>query len=186
MRNYIAVVFKNQSKADEGLRALWDLDARADITVHGTTIVHRDWLGHFHIQGEESYPGLATALGVGIGALLGALAGPAGAAVGAGGGAAIGAGVGGAGGLLVDTERAVTHEEAREETRLVVGDGEYAVIADVSEAWTSAIDSRMKQLGGLIYRRARSAVSDDAWFGPYPYYPYDYYLWPDPYYYGRP
>jgi hypothetical protein len=50
MRNYIAMVFKNESKAHEGLRELWDLDARTDITLHGTKTVHRDWLGHFHVE----------------------------------------------------------------------------------------------------------------------------------------
>lgn len=178
MRNYIAIVFKNEDKAYQGLRALWRLDAEAEITVHGATVAHRDWLGHFHIEQAETYPGLATAAGVGIGALLGALAGPAGAAVGAGGGAAIGAAAGGAAGALTDIGRAATRDEARDETRLVVGNGEYAVIADVSETWPSSINNRMRDLGGVVYRRSRDDVEADAWFGPSYVYPYDYYLYP--------
>jgi uncharacterized membrane protein len=42
MRNYIAVVFDDTTKAYEGLHALWQLDNEEAITVHGTTVVHRN------------------------------------------------------------------------------------------------------------------------------------------------
>src|SRR5258705_12454208 len=100
MHNYIAVVFDNTSKAYEGLHALWQLDDAAEITVHGTAVVHRDAMGNFSVDTKETHPALATAAGVGIGALLGLLAGPAGAAGGAARGAAIGAAPGGGGGGL--------------------------------------------------------------------------------------
>jgi uncharacterized membrane protein len=177
MHNYIAVVFDNSSKAYEALQALWDLDHDGEITVHGTTVAHRDNLGRFQVDTKESHPALATAVGVGIGALLGALAGPAGAAAGAAGGAGIGAAAGGVTGLVADAARADTRQEARLQTRLVLGDGQSAVIADVSEDWTDPIDTRMKSLGGVVYRRAKSDLEDDVWFDD-GYYPYDYYLYP--------
>src|SRR5258707_13263709 len=100
MRNYIAVTFDDTTKAYEGLHALWQLDNEMAITVHGTTVVHRNNWGEFQVDSKDTHPALATAVGVGIGALLGALAGPAGAAndaaKGGGGGAASGgAGCGG-------------------------------------------------------------------------------------------
>src|SRR5258707_10716472 len=98
MRNYVAVVFDDTGKAYEGLHALWQLDDAAEVTVHGTAVVHRDALGYFQVDTKETHPALATAVGVGVGALLGLLAGPAGAAAGAAGGAAIGAATGGVGG----------------------------------------------------------------------------------------
>jgi len=177
MRNYIAVVFDNSSKAYEALRALWQLDYADEITVHGAAVVHRDNLGQFQVDTKETHPALATAVGVGVGALLGALAGPAGAAVGAAGGAGIGAAAGGVSGLLADAGRADTRHQAGVETQFVLGDGQSAVIADVSEDPTSVIDDRMKSLGGVVYRRAKSALKDDAWFDD-GYYPYDYYLYP--------
>src|ERR1700756_5826307 len=79
MRNYIAVVFSDTSKAYEGLHALWQLDDEAAITVHGTTVVHRNDWGEDQVDSKDTHPALATAVGVGIGALLGALAAPAGA-----------------------------------------------------------------------------------------------------------
>jgi len=177
MHNYIAVVFDNSSKAYEALHTLWQLDHEGAITVHGASVVHRDNLGEFQVDTKETHPALATAVGVGVGALLGALAGPAGAAVGAAGGAGIGAATGGIAGLAADASRADTRDQAAYETRFVLGNGQSAVIADVSEDWTSAINDRMHSLGGTVYRRARSDLDNDVWYDN-DYYPYDYYLYP--------
>src|SRR6267154_489010 len=115
MRNYIAVVFDDTSKAYEGLHALWQMDDEGAITVHGTTVVHRNDWGGYQVDSKDTHPALATAVGVGIGALLGALAGPAGAAIGAARGAAIGAAAGGAVGLTTDLIRADTRDQATDE-----------------------------------------------------------------------
>jgi hypothetical protein len=103
---------------------------------------------------------------------LGALAGP----VGAAGGAGIGAATGGTLGMIADLDRADTRQEAADETGFVLGVGQSAVIADVSEDWTTPIDSRIHKLGGKVYRRPRSDIRDDAWYSPA--YPYGYYLYP--------
>ena len=179
MRNYVAVVFNGPGTAYEGLRALWELDRAFEITVHGTAVVHRDELGQFQVDTKETHPALATAVGVGIGALLGALAGPAGAAAGAAaGGAVLGATTGGIIGLAADAGRADTRQEAADETGFVLGVGQSAVIADVSEDSTATINARMRKLGGTVYRRAVSDVKDEAWFDEYEpsyyLYPYDY------------
>jgi hypothetical protein len=76
MRNYIAVVFDDAAKAYKGLHALWQLDHAAEITIHGSAVIHRDYLGQIRVDTKETHPILGTAVGVGIGALLGALAGP--------------------------------------------------------------------------------------------------------------
>src|SRR5258706_10445018 len=80
MRNYVAVVFNDTSKAYEGLHTLWQLDDDAEVTVHGTAVVHRDALGNFQVDTKEAHPALATGGCVGVCALLGLLSGPAGAA----------------------------------------------------------------------------------------------------------
>ena len=187
MHNYIAVVFDDSSKAYEGLHALWQLDDSADITVHGAAVIHRDSLGEIQVDTKETHPALGTAVGVGIGALLGALAGPAGAAIGAAGGAAVGAATGGMVGVAADLSRADTREQAAAETGFVLGNGQSAVLANVSEDWTSPVDTRMKSLGGTVYRRAKDDVEDDSWFEfddyysnylyPYEYIPSSYPVW---------
>lgn len=171
MRNYVAVVFNDTGKAYKGLHALWEKDRAGEITVHGTAVVHRDDWGEFQVDTKETHPVLGTAVGVGLGALLGALAGPAGAAVGATTGGAVGA--------TTDLVRADNRDQAAIETRLLLRAGHSAVVADVSEDRTSAIDTRMRELGGTVHRRSWSAVQDDAWWSDDGYlYPYGYYLYP--------
>lgn len=175
MRNYIAVVFRDRAKTYEGLHALWQLDSARDITVHGTAVVHRDLFGQFQVDTKETRPMLATAVGVGVGALLGLFAGPLGIAVGAAAGMGIGAAAGGLAGGLADAGRADTRSNAFADTALVLGSGQSAVIADVTEDWMSPIDTRMSELGGTIHRRAKSAVrNDDPWIYDNYFYPYEY------------
>jgi len=186
MRNFVTVVFDSSDKTYDALHELWKLDREGDVTVHGAVVVHRDSLGYLSVDSDQTDPPLATAFGAGIGALLGALAGPAGAAIGAGGGAAVGAVVGGTAGLIADVDRADVENQAGYETRFVVRPKQHAIIADVSEDWSTLINDAMRPFGGTVYRRSRSAVRDDAWYGPdYPYYdylyPYEYkpaYLYP--------
>jgi uncharacterized membrane protein len=176
MRNYIAVVFSDKNKAYEALHGLWLLDDSGEITVHGTTVVHRDGLGHILVDTKETHPALATAVGVGVGALLGIFAGPIGLAIGVAAGAGIGAAAGGAVGAMADVARADTRDQALFETGFVLAVGQSAVIADVSEEWTSPVDNLARKLSGRAYRRAKSDVRDDKFFlGNNNYfYPYEY------------
>jgi len=178
MRNYVAVVFNDTTKAYEGLHALWQLDSDAAITVHGTTVVHRNDWGGFQVDSKDTHPALATAAGVAVGALIGALAGPAGAAIGAAKGAGIGAATGAAVGGATDLARRDTRDQSKIETAFVLDAGQSAVIADVSEDSTMSIDARMRSMGGTVYRRAWSELRDDVWFDDNYLYPYDYYLYP--------
>lgn len=104
---------------------------------------------------RSARPALATAVGVDVGALLGAMAARAGAAVGA-----VTAGVVA---LAADADRADARHEAANKTRSALGAGRSAVIAEVSEDRTAPIDARMRELGGTVYRRAKSEQQDDAW-----------------------
>jgi uncharacterized membrane protein len=187
MRNYVAVTFDSSAKAYDGQHALWELDGEESVTVHGSAVVHRDSMGQLVVDTDDTTPpGLATALGAGVGALLGAIAGPVGSAIGiagasavtAGAGAAVGAGLGGSGGLIADVVRDDSQSQAGFETGFVLLPGQHAVIADVSEDWTTPIDTKMQRLGGNVFRRSRDAVNSDADTYPYSWdgnlYPYEY------------
>ena len=55
--------------------------------------------------------------------------------------------------------------------------GKSAVIAEVSEQWTTPIDTMASRLGGSVFRRSKGGIRSDTWFGSdYPeyLYPYDY------------
>jgi hypothetical protein len=109
------------------------------------------------------------------------LAGPIGAAAGgsiaAGTAAGIGAAAGGAVGLTADAVKSREHEEAAFESGFVMKPGQSAVIAEVSEDWTTPVDTAMQRLGGTVFRRDKGTVRDAfAWGGYYAgdLYPYDY------------
>ncbi len=179
MRNYITVAFNNASEAYDGQHALWELDSDGSVTVHGTAVVHRDSTGQMVVDTRDDLPaGIATAFGVGIGTLIGALAGPAGAAIGATEGAALGAAAGGSVGLVSDAARDDIKDQAAFETGFELRSGQHAVIADVSEDWTTPVDTKMQRLGGKVFRRSHRAIRDDAWSEPMAYdsylYPYEY------------
>lgn len=183
MDQYIVAVFDTESQAADALHAIWRLDAAADITVHGAAVVRRNSVGTFDVASKHTDPGLRTALGISLGALIGALAGPAGAAAGVGvatavaAGTGIGAVTGGMIGGTADIVKSAEHEEAAVESRVVVGPGQSAVIAEVDESWTTPIDNEVKRLGGRVYRRAESDVANELFdardYNSY-LYPYDY------------
>ena len=177
MRNFVTIAFGNKAKAYQALHTLWQLDDVGEITVHGTAVVHRDDWGLVEVDTKETNPVLATAVGVGLGALLGTLAGPVGVAVGIAEGAAIGAATGALIGGAVDLDRSDTRGKAVAESRFVLRRGQSAVIADVSEDWTSGIDTRMQSLGGKVHRRSAASVHTDYKLDD-GYYPYDDYLYP--------
>jgi len=181
MDNYVSIVFDNDEKAYEGLHGVWNLDAQGDVTVHGAAVVHRDKFGYVDVATKDTDPGVRTAIGVGIGALLGALAGPIGAAAGAsiaaGTAAGIGAAAGGVAGLTADAVKADQHDQALTDTESILPREKSAVIAEVTEQWTTPIDTMAKRLGGRVFRRSKGDVQNDAWFNAdYPeyLYPYDY------------
>ena len=194
MNNYIAIVFSSEHKAQEGLHALWHLDDEAKITVHGAAIVKRDDAGRINVAHKYTDFGKDTAIGIGVGALLGLLAGPVGVAIGIAGAAALTAGAigtatglgalaGAAVGVTADAVNEDEREYAAYDALFSLKNGEFAVLAEVSEDWSEYIDDEMDVRGGQVYRVNKSAMTDSA-FGPdyYGYHLYPYYYEP-PYYY---
>ena len=75
MDSYVVIVVDDSSKAFRGLHALWDLDARGDLTVRGAVVVSRDRWGHVDVQTPAKHECVEhDGIGVGIGLLLGGLA----------------------------------------------------------------------------------------------------------------
>ena len=195
MDNYVAIIFNNHEHARVGLRALWDMDGAGDLTVHGASIVRRsDFGGYVDVSSKHTNNGFRTAVGIGLGALLGALAGPVGSAIGAAGAATIAAGAatgigaaaGGVVGGTADLIHVAENNDAEQAMFFVLKEGQYAVLAEVSEDSEYRLDARMKGLSGTILRRSRRDVLDEdfgaSYFNDglrYPY--YNNYLYP--YYY---
>ncbi len=190
MKNYIAVVFSSNDKAHDGLRALWNLDAEGEVTVHGAAVIRRDDMGHIRVADQNSDLGMRTAVGVGIGALLGLIAGPIGVAAGVAGAATlatgtamgVGALAGAAVGATADAVKDDQRANAAAEGFFTLKHGQSAVVAEVTEDWASILDEAMKPIGGRIYRRENNAYTNAA-FGPRYYNEYMYpYYYPPVYY----
>ena len=161
MRNVVAVVFNNHDKAFKSLHELWRLHAEGEITVHKASVVVRKSDGE--IVAETADGVFDLAIGMALGALLGLLAGPAGAPLGAAGSATLGAATGGAVGLGIDASRADALEQVIDKSDMVLRPSEHAVLADVDEERYAPIDMCMKLVGGRVYRRPKSEITDDTW-----------------------
>jgi uncharacterized membrane protein len=156
MDNYVAVVFDTDGQASDALHELWNLDNSGAITVHGAAVIQRDRQGRMQVATKRTDAGVRTVAGIALGALIGSIFGPAGAAVG------IAAAAGGVLGLSADAVKSDEREQAAREARLSIADGQFAVLAEVSEDSPAPIDVAMQPLGGVVYRRAKNAVNNDA------------------------
>ena len=148
MDKFIVVVFPEEKKAYEGVRALHDLHVEGSITVWGTAVVQRAPGGTLEItQSNEQGP-----LGFGVGALLGGMIGLFGGPVGVAVGAAAGSVVGGS----VDVADLHLSAEFLESIKAELAPANYAVAAEISEEWITPLDVRMEALGGKVLREPRT------------------------------
>jgi uncharacterized membrane protein len=147
----IVVVFDNETKALEGMQVLRDLEKEGQISVYESQALAKDRDGvarPFDSADNQSVPLIAG--GTAVGALLGLLGGPVCMLVGATAGA-----VAGSIGDLVDV--GVTDEFVRDITTALTP-GKAAVVADIVEEWMTPLDTRMENIGGVVFRREREAV----------------------------
>jgi uncharacterized membrane protein len=153
MEKMIVVVFDNEWKAVEGLQALWELDREGDISVYAEQIVAKEPSGAVRLIDNPDMSSLPMiGGGTAVGALIGALAGPAGALVGAAAGALIG--------TITDVEESGVTDEFVNDVTTTLTRGKAALVADISEERVTPLDTRMEQIGGVVFRRARTLVQD--------------------------
>lgn len=154
MNRMLVVVFPNEDKAYEGKRTLGQLELEGSITVYASAVVGKNPDGTAAVKQADSQGPLGTLVGTSLGSLIGLLGGPA--------GLAIGAVVGMATGVAADMDNARIGEDFIDDVRKALLPGKFAVVADVDEDWTTPVDSRMEKLGGVVFRRAMSAVRETA------------------------
>jgi uncharacterized membrane protein len=152
MDRMLVVVFDNESKAYEGKKALQQLDSEGSISVYGYAVVAKAADGTTTLkQGDDVGP-LGTLAGTALGSLIGLLGGPA--------GVAIGASAGLAGGATVDLHNARISDDFVDDVSKVLLPNRVALVAEIDEAWTTPVDTRMEAIGGTVFRRALSDVED--------------------------
>jgi uncharacterized membrane protein len=153
MSTFAVVVFPDERRANEGLRALEVLHEEGSVTAYSTAVVGRRPDGTVDAK-EETGPG---AVGFGAGALVGALVGQLGAPPGAAAGLAAGALVGG----WRDHLHAEVTDEFLESVARDLAPGRFAVVAEISEEWLTPLDARMEALGGTVTRAWRQDFVED-------------------------
>jgi len=150
MEKLLVVVFDNELKAYDGVRALSELDSEGSISIHSKAVIMRDAEQKVIVKQEGDEFPLRTVGGAAIGALIGLLGGP------------IGLGIGAVSGTLAggtwDLNRAGVDSEFVDDLSKKLTTAKWAVVADISEEWETPVDVRMAALGGTILRVNRKNV----------------------------
>ena len=150
MDRMLVVVFDNDAKAYEAKKALLQLDHEGSITVYAYAVLAKHADGSVKVeQGDDSGP-IGTLLGTSLGGLVGLLGGPAGVAVGATAGVLTGA--------TLDLDNARIGDDFIDDVSKTLTPNRVAVVAEIEEDWTTPVDMRMEQIGGVVFRRALSSV----------------------------
>ena len=152
MHRMLVTVFDSEPVAYQGLNALKHLHDNGDISLYATAVVARVPSGALVQEATDQGPA-GTALGMLTGGLVGLLGGPA--------GALAGADLGGMAGAIADLNSTGVNVDYIDEVSKALTPGKVAVLADVDEAWTTPVDTAVGQLGGKVFRRARSEVVED-------------------------
>jgi uncharacterized membrane protein len=154
MDRMLVVVFDNESKAYEGKNALQQLDGEGSISVYGYAVLAKNADGTATLkQGDDVGP-IGTLLGTSLGSLIGVLGGPVGMAVGATAGMAAGS--------AFDLTNVRVGSDFIDDVQKVLTQKKVALIAEIEEDWTTPVDTRMEAIGGTVFRRALSEVSQTA------------------------
>jgi uncharacterized membrane protein len=152
MNKMLVVVFDNEKKAYEGVKALKELHDEASLTLYATAVIARDANGKVIVK-ESADPGpIGTAVGLLTGSLIGLIAGPVGVAVGASSGVI--------GGVVYDLVQLGVGSDFLDEVSHQLTPGKVAIVGEIDEEWVTPLDTRMETLGGIVDRRARWDVVD--------------------------
>jgi uncharacterized membrane protein len=152
MERMLVVVFDNEKKAYEGKTALGQLQAEGNLTIYQGAVILKHADGTVSVKQIDDSAPVNTLTGTAVGALIGVLGGPVGMALGAASGAGIG--------VLYDADTLQVGEDFVEDVSKSLAPNKVAVVAEVDEAWTTPVDTRMEALGGTVFRRALWAVQE--------------------------
>lgn len=152
MSKFVVVVFSDEKKAYEGVRALKELDGEGSLTLYSNAVIQRAE-GRVSVKERQIEGPMGAAVGALVGGLVGMFAGPVGAAVGLGAGGTLGA-------LHEMFDLGVSNEFLETVSEKLTA-GKTAVVAEISEEWLTPLDSRMEAIGGIVIREWRDDFTDE-------------------------
>jgi len=150
MDRMLVVVFENESKANEGLKALEELDLHGSITVYTHAFVVKRPDGTITVGQCDDRGPSGLMLGIAVGGFLGALGGPL--------GLAVGGSLGSLAGFAADVKNARLGDDFIDDVAQALSPNKAAVVAEIEESSTDGVDTRMEAMGGTVFRRALSDV----------------------------
>jgi uncharacterized membrane protein len=153
MNKMLVAVFNAEAAAYEGLTALKDLDKTGDIALYATAVIAKDASGKVGMKQAADEGPVGTALGALSGGLIGLLGGPV--------GVLAGASLGATAGMVVDLDESGIDAGFLRDVSNAMPPGTVAVLAEIQETWEAPVDSRLRPLGAVVFRRLRSEVVED-------------------------
>ncbi len=151
VESLVVIVFDDRNAALAGLEALRQLDREAEISLFEAKLVVKGETGTIQlVENPEDTDYSVFGVHTIVGAFAGLLAGPIGLFAGAAAGALIAFGI--------ELDRAGVTDEFVADVSTALTPGKYAVIADIIEDWATPLNTRIEQLGGMIFRRTRTQV----------------------------
>jgi uncharacterized membrane protein len=150
MDRMLVVVFDTEEEAYAGRRALAQLDGEGSIAVYADAVIMKNANGSITVKEQNDQWGLGMLAGTSLGALIGLLGGPV--------GLVIGASFGLLGGTIADARDAGIDVDFVDDASRELLPGKYALVAEISEDWTTPLDQSMEAVGGKVFRRALSEV----------------------------
>jgi uncharacterized membrane protein len=151
VESLVVIVFDDRNAALAGLEALRQLDREAEISLFAAKMVVRAPNGAVQLMEDPDDTDLSEiGANTTVGAFIGLLAGPVGLFAGAVAGALIGFGV--------ELGRAGVTDEFVADVGTALTPGKVAVVADTMEDWMIPLNTRIEQLGGVVFRRTRTQV----------------------------
>jgi uncharacterized membrane protein len=157
MERMLVVIFDSEHEAYTAADALDGLNEISMIAVYDAAVVTKNDEGLITVTKTHDPVPEGTMGATAVGSLIGLLGGPVGLAAGAIGGFVIGA--------ATDFARARVERDFVGDVERALLPGKAALVAEINEESTEAVDSRMAALGGSVFRRAQSDAADSAYEG---------------------
>lgn len=152
MNELLVAVFDNEAAAANGMRTVEGCHQEGAVSVYASALIVRD--GQISVKQQQNAKApLGTALGLLLGGIAGIPAGPA--------GSAAAASLGGYMGLLADCARSGVDLKFVDDVGKTLTAGKAAVLAEIEESWASVLEPRLREQGGVVFRRFRTDVAED-------------------------
>jgi uncharacterized membrane protein len=152
MNKVLVAVFGSEANAQKGLAALEALADADTIRVNASAVVTKGPGGAITISRTEQPAPESTLGATAVGVLIGLLAGGVGLAVGAATGLVVGS--------MADMFYLKVGRDFLADVERSLEPGKTALVAQIYEENTHAVDARLADLGGVVFRRPVGEIAD--------------------------